>query len=112
MEKEELLNNLAQFTGTEYYYKHFTSGKYTDGVKFLAEKANCYWLLDAIFSYNRKEHFQLWKLRVNNHKGVLTMQEDSDTLALITQEFDYTDFPLVSIDLYLIDNILILPGEY
>ncbi len=42
---------LAQFTGTEQYYKHLGGLVYTDGVKYLAEKAGSYWLLDIIASY-------------------------------------------------------------
>jgi hypothetical protein len=110
--KEELLNNLNGFTGTEHYYKHFTSSKYTDGVRYLAINANCYWLLDAIFSYKRKEPFQVWKLAVKDSKATLTMQEDTNQPILVRQDIDFTDFLLDNIELWLIDGVLILPSEY
>ncbi len=39
-----------QFTGTEQYYFNplFEQFRYTDGVKFLAERAGAYWLLDYL----------------------------------------------------------------
>ena len=44
-------SDLSQFIGTENYYRHWTGhGVYTDGVKYLAEKAGAYWLIDAILS--------------------------------------------------------------
>ena len=112
MEKQELIANLANFTGTEHYYQHFPGCKYTDGVKYLAETAGCYWLLDVIFSYRRKDPFQIWTLVVKDKKAVVTMKEDSDTPVLIKQEIEYTDFPLDEISLWLIDGVLILPSEY
>ena len=108
--------DLVQFTGTTQYYKHWLGYNYTDGVQYLAEKGQCYWLLDAIFSYQDDQShvpFQLWKLDVNpDRSAILTMREDSDLPALVTQNIPYTDFSLDSIKLYLIDGVLILPSEY
>lgn len=105
---------LSQFTGTEHYYKHwFGNYKYTDGVKYLGEKAQCYWLLDAIFSYRRTEPFQVWTLTVDESKKAwLTMKEDSNLPTLVSQTIEYTTFPLPQIDLWLIDGVLLLPSEY
>jgi len=108
-------SELDQFIGTEQYWKHWTGvGVYTDGVKYLAEKAGAFWLLDVIFSYQkRKEPFQLWILRVNEDKSaVVTMQEDCNTKVLIKQEFNFTTFPFKEIRLFYIDGVLLLPSEY
>ena len=85
MKKEEqnrIKAELAQFTETENYYKHFAGVKYTDGVKFMAEKLNCFWFLDVIASYQpklRDAPFQIWKIQTNGDQtGVVTMREDSD----------------------------------
>jgi len=104
---------LSQFTGTEHYYNHWLGIKLTDGVKYLAERAKAYWLIDAIASYHRKEPFQVWELKVLPSKeAVLTMVEDSDQPVLVKQDIPFTDFPLTGIKLYLIDSILLLPSEY
>lgn len=105
---------LEQFTGTENYYKHpLSKCVYTDGVKYLADQAGAYWLIDAIFSYRRTEPFQVWKLMViEDTSALLTMQEDSDRPILVSQNIEYTDFPEPEITIYLIDGVLLLPSEY
>ncbi|MCA1991143.1 MAG: hypothetical protein LDL41_03725 [Coleofasciculus sp. S288] len=42
-------SDLAQFIGTTTYYQHrpFSNFYYTDGVKYVAEQGQAYWLLDA-----------------------------------------------------------------
>ncbi|MDA2935403.1 hypothetical protein MYX82_13855 [Acidobacteria bacterium AH-259-D05] len=113
---EDLEDKLFQFHGTEDYYPHFLGLVYTDGIKFLAEEAQCYWLIDIVASYQPKLKqvpFQLWELKVEkDNSAVVTVREDSGKPALISQEIPYTDFPLEKIKLYYCDNVLMLPGEY
>jgi len=111
---EEINDGLSNFYGTENYWKNdILKFQYTDGVKFLWESCDAYWLLIAISSYNRKEHFQSWILTVNDdNSAVLKMQEDKGEPWLVQQEIPFTDFPLKEINLWLIDGILILPSEY
>ena len=46
---QELQLHLAQFTGTLNWYKNpLLSYRYTDGVKYFAQYAECYWLLQEI----------------------------------------------------------------
>jgi len=109
--------DLEQFIGTEHYYRHWLGFNYTDGVQYMAEKAQAHWLLDAVFSYQHEKHvknvpFQVWHLEVTGSSAVLTMREDSDQPELVRQEIGYTDFPLDKIDLWLISGVLILPSEY
>ena len=112
-----LEQELGQFTGTENYYKFFNLN-ITDGVKYLAEKGKCWWLLDVIFSYQPKVGkmpFQLWELKkskVDDRKAIVTCREDSDKDPVVAQRIPYTDFPLESIKLYLIDKVVLLPSEY
>jgi hypothetical protein len=105
---------LTGFYGTEAYHKlTLTPLNCTDGVKYLAENGNCFWLIEAIASYRRKEPFQVWKLKVGDRQSaVLTMREDTDSPVLVEQKFDWTDFPLPEIKLWLIDGVLLLPSEY
>ena len=110
--KASLKRDLEQFTGTEHYYRHVFGITYTDGVKYMAEVAGAYWLLDAVASYARKEPFQVWKLMKQEAGWVLTMQEDSDEPFLVTQVIEFSDFPMDEVTLWLIDGVLILPSEY
>ena len=116
MKAEEIQTKLRHFTGTENYYKHWTGLiHYTDGVHFIAEKCGAYWLLDLIVEHQRRVRdkcFQVWKLTTKDNKGVLTMKEDSGQPKLVRQGISYTDFPLGSIEFWLIDGVLILPSEY
>lgn len=114
--------NLEQFTGSETFYLHSSKRlSYTEGVKYLADHANAYWLIDAIASYQDSpqisrdpmlKEIQFWKLRVSNDdSAILTCERDSDDIAL-TQKIEYTDFPLLGITLYLTNSVLMLPTEY
>ncbi|MEG4350250.1 hypothetical protein QUA74_10960 [Microcoleus sp. LAD1_D3] len=131
MDAETLSQNLQHFCGTEEYYKHFLGIQYTDGVKYLAKNAECYWLIDAIASHQlraRRKHslteFQVWFLHVGNthefikprspNAAVLTCWEDSptpETQPVIIQQIPFTDFPLPEIKLYLQEKVLLLPSE-
>ncbi|MCT7957234.1 DUF6876 family protein [Laspinema palackyanum] len=113
--------DLARFRGTDHYYKHGFGGfNYTDGVKYLADAAQAYWLIDAIASYQPDKrvrgdemlrHFQIWQLAVQDHSAVLTLLRDTDQ-PVLTQEIEHTDFPLPEVKLFLNEKVLMLPSEY
>lgn len=131
MNAETLLQNLQHFCGSEQYYKHGLGLCYTDGIKYLAENAQCYWLIDAIASHQptakknpRLKEFQLWFLHVGTghefikpkagNAAVLTCWEDTpkaESKPVIIQQIPFTDFPLKEIKLYLKEKILLLPDE-
>ena len=114
LSEKDIQEGLAQCNCSENYWKNSAlCFQYTDGIKFLHESCEAYWLLTAISSYSRNEPFQLWQLTVTeNRSAVLTMREDTGQPLKVRQEIVYTDFPLQDISLYLIDGILLLPSEY
>ena len=109
-------NSAAQRT----WWKHWTGRlTFTDGVKYLAEQAGAFWLIDLVASHQtprlRQEEFQIWTLKVDRSKtpmAVATCQADTHAKVLVQQEIEYTDFPLPSIKLWLVDSVLMLPNEY
>lgn len=105
-------SDFADYNGTENYYRHLFGGLFTDGVMAVAEKLHTHWLIDAVFSYNRKEDFQIWTLEVKDNEGILTMKEDSDMPCIVRQDIPFTDFPEGVFKMYLIDGVLLLPSEY
>jgi len=131
LDAETLSKNLQHFSGSEDFYRHFLGIYYTDGVKYLAENAQCYWLIDAIASHQPKlqkiealTEFQLWFLHVGDahefikptagNKAVLTCWEDTptpETKPAVAQQIPFTNFPLREIKLYLQKKVLILPSE-
>ena len=114
---EEIRSELDQFTGTEHYYRHFFGVVYTDGVKYLSEQCQCFWLFDAIASWQTdpkvmKEEFQVWKLKVLEDKSAILSCEDGNYNVIVTQEIEYTDFPLDSITVFFANSTLYLPSEH
>jgi len=116
--KEDLLAGLAMFTGTETWFRHW-SGRftYTEGLKYLAEAAQAFWLIDLIASWApharlRREDFIAWKLIVRTDRTATITADDGNGRVLITQDIPFTDFPLDEITLHLTDHVLLLPSEY
>jgi hypothetical protein len=117
--KKKIETDLPGFTGTENWYRHSIGNVlYTDGVKYLADNAGCYWLIDVISSYQLLKEikgisFQIWELKVNeDQSAVVTMKEDSGCPDVVKQKIPYTDFPLDEMKFYFTDNVLMLVSEY
>jgi hypothetical protein len=120
-ETKKILNesDLANFTGSENWFKHWL-GKvlFTDGVKFIADRAGAYWLIDEIAINQtrpkvRAEEFQVWVLKVDleKRKGVLSC-DDGNGSVVFTKRIEYTDFPLPEIRFYCTNGVILLPSEY
>ena len=113
-------NDLEQFSGTEKYYRYH-SLLLTDGAFYLAEKAECFWLMDVIWSHaveNQwfgKEDFITCKLTVQDNAGEIVFDEGNGNV-LVTQHVPFTDFPLDHVQLYIVRGdcnlVVMLPGEY
>ncbi len=111
---------LQNFTGTQNYYRNFTSLLYTDGIQHLAERAGAYWLIDLVGSYQprlRDAPFQLWELKVNTDRSALvTMVEDDGMPNRVSQDIPYTDFPLNDFSFYCCYDgqipVMLLKSEY
>lgn len=115
---KELIKDLKQFTGTEQWYRNplFPNFLYTDGVKYLAEQAGAYWLIDYVFNNqfqkDIKEHpFQVWKIAVDDSKAVIRVEDGNDNLIKLFK-INYTDFPISDFSVWFTDNVLLLPTEY
>lgn len=132
MPASELSAALAQFSGSETWYRHpLKRGViYSEGVKFLADNAGAHWLVDAIASYAgskvektaivndpRIGELQFWTLtRDADHKATLICWADLDVDPAIWQEIPYTDFPLPTVRIWVAvegdGRRLFLPSEY
>lgn len=118
--REQVLYGLELFTGSQVLFKHWFGFRYTQGVKYIADEAGAYWLIDAICSHQKKtllnkcpnlKEFQIWRLEVKDNSGLLICEEDTDQ-PVLSQKIPYTDFPLEEIKFFLIDKIILLPGEH
>jgi len=112
-------NQLNQFTGTEKYYRISRKHLLTDGTKYLAEEAECFWMMDAIASHlceiGTEDWFVSVRVQVTEGRAVM-IYEDGNDREHARQEIPYTDFPLNSITLYACwdqENwVIMLPSEY
>ena len=119
MDQDALRAELRQFTGSTEFYRHFTNViVYTEGVKFLAQHARIYWLIDLIASWQSRalkdpalREFQLWELRIVNGKAVVVCLRDSEDEAF-RQRVELADSALDYVRLYLQDRVLMLPSEH
>jgi len=117
-EISELESSLASFTGSLERYRHWTRRFiFTPGVKYLADAAQAWWLIDLIASHCqharlRGEAFQVWKLNVApDHSATLSIEDGNDH-HLLKVSIHFTDFPLSTVTLWLIEDTLLLPSEY
>jgi hypothetical protein len=120
MTTKTLSKDLAQFTGSENWYRHGINRNvlFTDGAKYVADQGGAYWLLDAIAIAQRHdksvtaEGFQVWKLTVREDRTASLVCGDGNDNIVYTQHIEYTDFPLDEITLYFANNVIHLPSEY
>jgi hypothetical protein len=135
MTPAEIENALAGFNnGTDNYYKHWLGLVYSDGVKFMADTCEAYWLIDVIASHQPKcrknmmlRDFQIWTLR---HKPTKTYPKqvviecfaDSGLPVSISQKVPFSDFPKIkacndesfpdaAIKFYVENGVICLPSE-
>lgn len=94
-------SELDQFIGTEYYHR-YNNLLLTDGVLFLAQKGECFWLLDLILSVQDLPQIkddpylqcmQFWTLIVNEDQTAKVICERDTDDVVYEQKIDYTDFP-------------------
>jgi hypothetical protein len=104
--KAELPNYTTYANGVnQYHFKApFPRFLYSDGLQFLAQNASCYWLLDAIASYQPQcqahdelRSYQRWTLEPITDKpgqALLACRADGDSEApIFAQKISSTDFP-------------------
>lgn len=115
---EQLSHELAQFTGTTVWRRNPLYGGmlYTDGIAYMAKRAGAYWLLDCIGIrvFHEVKHSAPYIIRFtsNEGKGTLSVREMDSKEPCLVYPIDYTDFPQGSIEMYLMDGVLLLPSEY
>lgn len=123
----DLKNALAEYSGSEHFYRVSAFARnfvVTEGVKFLADEAQCYWLLDIVVSYlpeiqKADETFAvvLLERHAEGNGAVVRIVDDVPaTVVYAEQDIEFTDFPLPEIKLYIGSDgehwTLMLPGEY
>ena len=92
---------LSQFTGTAQYWRVARQFAITDGVKYLAETAACFWLIDAAISHlleiGTADWFVLVRTEVSGSQATM-IYEDGNGLERARQAIPYTDLQLPSVE--------------
>ena len=110
---------VAQFTSTAQYWRVARQFVITDGVKYLAESAACFWVIDAAISHLLEigtcDWFVLVRTEVSGSSAVI-IYEDGNGSEHARQEIAYRDLPLSSVRLYAVWDserwVIMLPSEY
>jgi hypothetical protein len=113
-----------QFMGTDNWYRHhlMRTFLYTDGIQYVCEEGEAYWLLDFIVSHQRNpkirgERFQVWEVtRLDKDDvGVTISCKDDNKNVVFSEEMPYSDFP-IDITIWVVDDgdhkVAMLPSEY
>ena len=119
MNTQELVSALSHFTGTQSYYRVLPRLVITDGIAYLASKANSYWLVTAIYSQLVTQpiysEFVVARLTVSNNTANLVLDDGNDRV-ICEQHIKYTDFPLDEVTIYCSYQdrywVLLLASEY
>jgi hypothetical protein len=111
---------MSQFNGSEHWYRHglVPTITFTGGVKYVADTAGAYWLLDEIALAQRRnfkvarEEFQVWKLTVKDDDSASLVCEDGNCNVVLTKPIPFTDFPKEGVTLWFANNTIYLPSEH
>jgi hypothetical protein len=124
LQPEEFAKDLRQFTGTEHYYRHPLARRvvYTDGVRYFAEAAGAYWLIDILATelpkLAAKHRILFVHCVVKDGNARLYANEDSGKPNLWERAIDFTDCPEGDWSFYMADGgdadnvVILLSSEY
>jgi len=108
--------DLDQFTGSFYYYKHYGL-LLTDGAQHCAVHG-CSWMMDVIWSYMGKikvDSFSVARFKLDGKGGCTFTLDDGNGNVRATQAIEYTDLPF-DLTLYVVQGhsgyVVMLPSEY
>ena len=120
----EIKEGLQHFHGSEMFYSiPLIRTRFTDGLKYLANVADCFWLVTdtsviAKSLMNRSEFITIDFKRLSEEKQDYSGYEaeiiysDGNNNVLTKQGYHSTDFPLDELRLFFVNDTLMLPSEY
>jgi hypothetical protein len=109
---KEIRKGLRRFNAITQTHKYKSGFRYTSKVKYLADAAECHWLLDLIEEYQpltRRYLVQYWQYRIEPDQGILSFF-DVNWNRIFWKVLPLSNFPLSEgIDLRVASDILYLP---
>ncbi|WP_040280332.1 DUF6876 family protein [Psychroserpens damuponensis] len=120
----EIKEGLQHFCGSEMLYQiPLIRTRFTDGLKYLANVANCFWLIVDVSVIaksllNRSHFITIDFKRLSEEKQdqigyeAEIIYSDGNGAVFETHRYNFTDFPLEELRLFFVNNTLMLPSEY
>jgi len=120
----DIKEGLQHFHGSETIFQiPLLRTRYTNGLKYLAEVAECFWLITdtsviAKSLMDRSEFITIDFKRFSEEKQEFTGYEaeiiytDGNDTILEKHRYRVTDFPLDELRLFFVNDTLMLPSEY
>ena len=112
-------NRIENFKPTAKWYRHPENPSifYSDGIKFLADSAYCWWLIDDMVSAQTfgkvsANKFQIWILEKTGKKSAVLKCESEHGTILFKKTVAYTEFPLPKVMIYVVNKTVMLASEY
>ena len=108
------LKELPYYTCTEHHYKSMW-GKYTDGVKYIADNGYSWWVSDSLIAIRmkselRQEEFLMIELKLNKDGTAQTVITDGNNNVLYRQDYKWTDAKR-ELKVYYENGVMLLPSE-
>ena len=123
-QSNQIIEQLHRFCGSETIYTiPMFKTRYTEGVKYLAEAANCYWLVTDVMVMAKTLRKKSAFLVIYFNRLSEELQQKQNTEAQITygdgngtipyqQDYKFSDLPLDELRLFFVQDTLMLPSEY
>lgn len=120
----EIKERIQHFNGSLVLYQIPIIGtKFTEGIKYLAEAGECFWLVTdtSVIAKSLMDKSRFisidFKKFTEEEKTIMGYEakidySDGNGLIFETQKYHLTDFPLDEIRLFFVDDTLMLPSEY
>ncbi|MBW8242534.1 hypothetical protein K1F50_06945 [Muricauda oceani] len=121
---QKLQEQLSQFCGSQQIFTlPLCRTRYTEGIQFLAQTANAFWLLTdasvmgkSLMSKSRFitidfKRYSKAEAETHGYDAVIAYSDGNGTV-FTEQRYHTTDFPLEQLCLFFVDNTLLLPSEY
>ncbi|RDY57936.1 DUF6876 family protein [Flagellimonas nanhaiensis] len=119
-----ITENLQHFHGSEVLYRiPLIRTQYTEGIQYLAEAADCFWLVtdtsviarslmgkSRFITVDFKKHDEKEKEKMGYAASIT--YTDGNGQIFETQGYHLTDFPLEKLRLFFVNGTLMLPSEY
>ncbi|MEK7434183.1 MAG: DUF6876 family protein [Cyanobacteriota bacterium] len=116
--RKKIESEIRSFCGTDKWYQLYPNVLATDGIKFIFDTAQAYWIGDIVFSIQsypkvKSEVFQFYELLVDleSSTGEIKVTDGNENI-IYSQKIQYTDFPLPKFSFYYTNDVILLPSEY